>query len=109
MAVELGLSQKEATKYYIGTWRLKRLYKLYSIYKELKDNLFVLLYRCKEQIATDKIEWFVHMEDIGTYKIARTWTVDLKHRKIRVNTISPGPIDTPIFDSIVRLRKKLIR
>jgi NAD(P)-dependent dehydrogenase (short-subunit alcohol dehydrogenase family) len=25
---------------------------------------------------------------------ARSWTVDLKHRKIRVNTISPGPIDT---------------
>jgi NAD(P)-dependent dehydrogenase (short-subunit alcohol dehydrogenase family) len=25
---------------------------------------------------------------------ARSWTVDLKNRKIRVNTISPGPIDT---------------
>jgi NAD(P)-dependent dehydrogenase (short-subunit alcohol dehydrogenase family) len=25
---------------------------------------------------------------------ARSWTVDLKHRKIRVNAISPGPIDT---------------
>jgi NAD(P)-dependent dehydrogenase (short-subunit alcohol dehydrogenase family) len=25
---------------------------------------------------------------------ARTWTVELKHRKIRVNAISPGPIDT---------------
>jgi NAD(P)-dependent dehydrogenase (short-subunit alcohol dehydrogenase family) len=29
---------------------------------------------------------------------ARTWTTDLKDRKIRVNTISPGPIETPIFD-----------
>jgi NAD(P)-dependent dehydrogenase (short-subunit alcohol dehydrogenase family) len=28
---------------------------------------------------------------------ARTWTTDLRHRKIRVNVISPGPIDTPIF------------
>jgi NAD(P)-dependent dehydrogenase (short-subunit alcohol dehydrogenase family) len=28
---------------------------------------------------------------------ARTWTMDLKDRKIRVNAISPGPIDTPIF------------
>jgi NAD(P)-dependent dehydrogenase (short-subunit alcohol dehydrogenase family) len=28
---------------------------------------------------------------------ARTWTADLKDRKIRVNVISPGPIDTPIF------------
>jgi NAD(P)-dependent dehydrogenase (short-subunit alcohol dehydrogenase family) len=25
---------------------------------------------------------------------ARSWTVDLKNRKIRLNTISPGPIDT---------------
>lgn len=30
---------------------------------------------------------------------ARTWTVELKDRGIRVNTISPGPIDTPIIDS----------
>ena len=27
---------------------------------------------------------------------ARCWTVDLKHRRIRVNAISPGPIDTPM-------------
>ena len=26
---------------------------------------------------------------------ARCWSVDLKTRKIRVNTLSPGPIDTP--------------
>jgi NAD(P)-dependent dehydrogenase (short-subunit alcohol dehydrogenase family) len=26
---------------------------------------------------------------------ARTWTLELKQRKIRVNAISPGPIDTP--------------
>ncbi|MGY6253902.1 glucose 1-dehydrogenase [Paraburkholderia caledonica] len=29
--------------------------------------------------------------------LARTLTTDLKARKIRVNAISPGPIDTPIF------------
>ena len=28
---------------------------------------------------------------------ARTWTVDLKDRKIRVNVISPGTIDTGVF------------
>ena len=28
---------------------------------------------------------------------ARSWTVDLKHRKIRVNAISPGPIDTSML------------
>ena len=28
---------------------------------------------------------------------ARTWTSDIKSRKIRVNALSPGPIDTPIL------------
>jgi NAD(P)-dependent dehydrogenase (short-subunit alcohol dehydrogenase family) len=32
---------------------------------------------------------------------ARTWTADLKQRKIRVNTISPGRIDTPIFNGVL--------
>jgi NAD(P)-dependent dehydrogenase (short-subunit alcohol dehydrogenase family) len=30
---------------------------------------------------------------------ARTWTKELKDRGIRVNNLSPGPIDTPIMDS----------
>ena len=38
---------------------------------------------------------------------ARTWTVDLKHRKIRVNAISPGPIDTPIFNSAVQTEEEI--
>lgn len=29
---------------------------------------------------------------------ARSWTVDLKDRKIRVNALSPGPIDTPALE-----------
>jgi len=31
---------------------------------------------------------------------ARSWTTDLKDRKIRVNVISPGPIETPILDGL---------
>jgi NAD(P)-dependent dehydrogenase (short-subunit alcohol dehydrogenase family) len=31
---------------------------------------------------------------------ARTWMLDLKARKIRVNVLSPGPIDTPIFSGL---------
>jgi NAD(P)-dependent dehydrogenase (short-subunit alcohol dehydrogenase family) len=30
---------------------------------------------------------------------ARTWTAELKDRHIRVNVISPGPIETPIWNS----------
>jgi NAD(P)-dependent dehydrogenase (short-subunit alcohol dehydrogenase family) len=29
--------------------------------------------------------------------VARSWTVDLKHRKIRVNAVSPGMISTPML------------
>jgi NAD(P)-dependent dehydrogenase (short-subunit alcohol dehydrogenase family) len=31
---------------------------------------------------------------------ARTWTHELAPRGIRVNTLSPGPIDTPMFDGV---------
>jgi len=31
---------------------------------------------------------------------ARGWTVDLKERKIRVNAVSPGPIDTPALSGL---------
>jgi len=29
---------------------------------------------------------------------ARTWATDLKNRRIRVNAVSPGPIDTPLLN-----------
>src|SRR5256712_3930382 len=32
---------------------------------------------------------------------ARTWTTDLKGRRIRVNGVSPGPIDTPGLNDLV--------
>ncbi len=33
---------------------------------------------------------------------ARSWTVDLKDRKIRVNAVSPGPIDTPGLSGLAK-------
>ncbi|HKN75098.1 MAG TPA: SDR family oxidoreductase [Candidatus Acidoferrum sp.] len=33
---------------------------------------------------------------------ARTWTVDLKDRRIRVNAVSPGPIETPAVDRLAQ-------
>lgn len=32
---------------------------------------------------------------------ARTWTTDLKERRIRVNAVSPGPIETPGLNELV--------
>ena len=42
-----------------------------------------------------------HATKAAIRSFARTWTVDLKHRKIRVNAISPGPIDTPFVNRIL--------
>ena len=37
---------------------------------------------------------------------ARSWTTDLKQRKIRVNVISPGPIETPILDGLAGTKEQ---
>ncbi len=37
---------------------------------------------------------------------ARSWTTDLKKRKIRVNVISPGPIETPILDGLAETKEQ---
>lgn len=63
----------------------------------LKDGASVIL---NASIAASK-----GMEAFSVYSatkaavrsFARSWTSDLKARRIRVNAISPGPIDTPIF------------
>jgi NAD(P)-dependent dehydrogenase (short-subunit alcohol dehydrogenase family) len=37
---------------------------------------------------------------------ARTWTSDLKDRKIRVNVVSPGPIKTPGVDGLAQTEEQ---
>ena len=73
VAIELSLSEKEATRYYTEYWRLKGLSELHSIYKEIKGNLspVLKLYRMlkKEGIGIKDLDWFVNMVNIGTYKI----------------------------------------
>jgi NAD(P)-dependent dehydrogenase (short-subunit alcohol dehydrogenase family) len=36
-----------------------------------------------------------HASNPAIRSFIRTWTLDLKHRKIHVNAVSPGSIDTP--------------
>jgi NAD(P)-dependent dehydrogenase (short-subunit alcohol dehydrogenase family) len=38
----------------------------------------------------------------AVHSFARTWTLELRSRKIRVNVISPGPIDTPGLNNFIR-------
>jgi NAD(P)-dependent dehydrogenase (short-subunit alcohol dehydrogenase family) len=40
---------------------------------------------------------------------ARTWTLDLKDRHIRVNAISPGIIDTPLVNNVGQNKEKAVR
>src|SRR6201999_3356389 len=35
--------------------------------------------------------------------LARAWTLELKDRRIRVNSMSPGPIDTPALETTTGL------
>src|ERR687888_1147003 len=38
---------------------------------------------------------------------ARTWTVELRHRKIRVNAVSPGMIDTPGLNGLAQSQEQI--
>src|SRR6478672_10030642 len=73
VAIQLNLSEKEATRFYTEYWKLKRLYSLYHIYQESKGKLSYILklHRLakRQGITADNIEWFVNMVDIGTYNI----------------------------------------
>ncbi len=58
-------------------------------------------------ILTGSIASIKGFPDISVYSatkaavrsFARTWSNELRERRIRVNTLSPGHIDTPIFDT----------
>ncbi|VEU22153.1 DEKNAAC103109 [Brettanomyces naardenensis] len=41
--------------------------------------------------------------------LARSWTADLKGKGIRVNVVSPGPIDTPMFAQVGEETTEMIR
>ena len=59
-------------------------------------------------VLVGSIAGYIGNPGYGTYSAtkaavrsyARTWTHELAARGIRVNTVSPGPIDTPIFDNV---------
>jgi len=72
-------------------------------------------------ILTGSIASIKGFPDISVYSatkaairsFARTWSNELRGRRIRVNTLSPGHIDTPIFetwqqgDELVKLKREL--
>ena len=74
VAIELGLTEKEASKLFGEFLRLKGQQELYDIYLDEKYYLrsVLKLHRLlkREGMTTDNnIEWFVNMVKTGTYKI----------------------------------------
>ena len=59
-------------------------------------------------VLTGSIAGFKGVPNYGVYaaskaalrSFARSWTPELAPRGIRVNVLSPGPIDTPMFDAV---------
>ena len=51
----------------------------------------------RHHIATLRALVFTVRQRLAIRSFARSWTVDLKHRKIRVNAVSPGMISTPML------------
>ena len=66
-------------------------------------------------ILNASIASIMGMESMSVYaatkaavrSFARSWTNDLKGRRIRVNTLSPGPIDTPILRNLAKTDDEL--
>jgi hypothetical protein len=73
VAVQLSLSEKEATRYYKEYWRLNHLYKLYQVYIEVEHCLpsFLKLHKAlkKRGLNPDNVEWFADAIETGATKI----------------------------------------
>ena len=53
-------------------------------------------------------EWSVYNATKAAVRsFARTWTMDLKDRRIRVNAVSPGYIDTPPWHAIEAAEERM--
>ncbi|TGD81652.1 SDR family NAD(P)-dependent oxidoreductase [Hymenobacter wooponensis] len=67
----------------------------------LKDGSSIILNASITSIKGSEAFSVYSATKAAVRSFARTWTMDLKQRKIRVNAISPGPIATPALDGLV--------
>ena len=72
---------------------------LFTVQKALplmSDGASIILNASTAASKAPAPEWSVYSATKAAVRsFARTWTTDLKHRRIRVNAVSPGFIDTP--------------
>jgi predicted transcriptional regulator len=73
VAIQLGLSEKEATKYYKEYWRLNGLYGLYQVHIEIADSLpsFLKLHKAlkKRGLNPNNVEWFANAVETEAIRI----------------------------------------
>jgi NAD(P)-dependent dehydrogenase (short-subunit alcohol dehydrogenase family) len=75
---------------------------LFSVQKALplfRDGGSIILNASNASVLGMPANSVYNASKAAVRSFARSWTSDLKDRKIRVNTLSPGPIDTPIFET----------
>jgi tryptophanyl-tRNA synthetase len=73
VAIELGIGEKQTSRFFKEFWRLKHQHGLYSLYEEIKNGLpiFLKLHGLLKQhgVKIANLEWFVNMVLVGAYKI----------------------------------------
>jgi NAD(P)-dependent dehydrogenase (short-subunit alcohol dehydrogenase family) len=77
---------------------------LFTVQKALPlmpDGASIILNASVAGSTAPSPEWSVYnATKAAVCSFARTWTTDLKDRRIRVNAVSPGPIDTPGLNNL---------
>jgi len=76
---------------------------LFTVQKSLpllKDGASVILTGSVASIKATPESSVYGASKAAIRNFVRGWTVELKDRHIRLNVLSPGPIETPLFDAI---------
>ena len=84
------------------TFDLNAKGKFFTVQKALplfKDGGSIILTSSVANVRGDAAFTAYAASKAAVRNFARGWTVELKDRKIRVNSMSPGPIDTPALEN----------
>lgn len=64
----------------------------------LRDNGSIVLIASSGHLVGIPVYTAYSASKAAVRSFARSWSAELKERGIRVNNLSPGPVDTPIFE-----------